>query len=175
MKKLIIVCHPAIEESRVNKRWIEELGKYPELFTVHHLDTVYPDGNIDMVKEQALVEAHDILIFQFPLYWYSSPPLLKKWQDTVLTYGWAYGSKSKGMRNRGVALGVSVGVPEDDYRKEGKNRVTLEEVLSPFRTMTRYVNADFRGYFGFYDAESLPEMRIIDQGSKDYVEFLKNI
>ncbi|MDF7639407.1 NAD(P)H-dependent oxidoreductase [Lactobacillus sp. ESL0791] len=26
---------------------------------------------------------------QFPFYWYSCPPLLKKWEDDVLEHGWA--------------------------------------------------------------------------------------
>ena len=34
---------------------------------------------------------HDVVIFQFPLFWYSTPPILKQWQDIVLEYGWAYG------------------------------------------------------------------------------------
>ncbi|WP_396125955.1 NAD(P)H-dependent oxidoreductase [Brevibacillus laterosporus] len=25
-----------------------------------------------------------------PFYWYSSPPLLKKWLDDIFTHGWAY-------------------------------------------------------------------------------------
>jgi putative NADPH-quinone reductase len=41
---------------------------------------VYPDGNIDVEKEQKLIESHNC------------PPLLKKWLDDVLTYTWAYGS-----------------------------------------------------------------------------------
>ena len=58
--------------------------------TVHDLYEAYPDFDID--AEQRLLEAHDIVIFQQPFYWYSVPPLIKQWCDLVLEHGWAYGS-----------------------------------------------------------------------------------
>ncbi len=36
-KTLVIVTHPHIEQSVVNKRWVEELEKYPDQFTVHQI------------------------------------------------------------------------------------------------------------------------------------------
>ena len=71
MKTLIIVTHPHIEDSLINKRWIEELEKYPEQYTIHQLYKVYPDEHIDVKKEQQLIEQYDHIVFQFPLYWFS--------------------------------------------------------------------------------------------------------
>ncbi len=45
------------------------------------IEREYPDFIINVKREQELVENHDNIIFQFPLYWYSSPSLLKKWID----------------------------------------------------------------------------------------------
>ena len=44
MKTLVIVTHPNLEKSVINKRWIEELQKYPERYSVHDLYASYPDG-----------------------------------------------------------------------------------------------------------------------------------
>ncbi|MGT2357467.1 NAD(P)H-dependent oxidoreductase [Staphylococcus aureus] len=44
---------------------------------MHDLYREYPDFIINVKREQELVENHDNIIFQFPLYWYSSPSLLK--------------------------------------------------------------------------------------------------
>ena len=122
MKTLIIVTHPHIEDSLINKRWIKELEKYPEQYTIHQLYKVYPDEHIDVRKEQQLIEQYDHIVFQFPLYWFSTPPLLKKWQDEVLTYGWAYGSKS-GYKVGGkkVTLAISAGIDEREYARITKN------------------------------------------------------
>ena len=89
MKALVVQAHPNIEESRVNKRWREELAKHPNDIEVHALYEEYPDWQIDVEREQRLLEAHALIVWQFPLYWYSCPPLLKKWLDDVFTYGWA--------------------------------------------------------------------------------------
>jgi putative NADPH-quinone reductase len=51
MKTLVIVAHPNLDTSVINKRWIEELQKYPDKYTVHELYKVYPDGNIDVEKK----------------------------------------------------------------------------------------------------------------------------
>ena len=87
MRTLIIVAHPHIEDSLINKRWVDELEKHPEQYTVHQLYKAYPDEQIDVHVEQRLIEQHNHIVFQFPLYWFAAPPLLKKWQDEVLTYG----------------------------------------------------------------------------------------
>lgn len=52
MKTLVIVTHPNMESSVINKRWVEELKKYPDKHTVHELYKVFPDGNIDVEKEK---------------------------------------------------------------------------------------------------------------------------
>ena len=94
-KTLIILAHPNLSESTVNKRWAAALKRHADRFTVHELYTVYPRGKIDANAEQKLIEAHDALVWQFPVYWFNCPPLLKQWLDEVLTHGWAYGSKAK--------------------------------------------------------------------------------
>ena len=40
---------------------------------------------------QVALVAADTIVFQFPFYWYSVPPLLKEWIDLVLEHGFAYG------------------------------------------------------------------------------------
>ena len=83
-KTLIVVAHPNMAGSVVNKRWLAELRKYPDRFTVHELYAAYPDGKIDVAAAQARVDAHENLVLQFPVYWFNCPPLLKQWLDENL-------------------------------------------------------------------------------------------
>ncbi|MCR8642948.1 NAD(P)H-dependent oxidoreductase [Paenibacillus sp. N1-5-1-14] len=175
MKTLIIVSHPNIETSAINKRWVEQLKKYPEKYTVHELYKVYPDGNIDMEKEQQLIEAHDNLILQFPMYWFSSPPMLKKWLDDVFTYGWAYGSKGDKLKNRKVGLALSVGINKEDYSEEGRYRYTLGHLLSPFETTFLYCKADYRSFYALYGTEHELPTSILEQSDQDYLNFIDNL
>jgi NAD(P)H dehydrogenase (quinone) len=42
------------------------------------------------LREEQRVERADMLVFVFPVYWWSVPALLKGWFDRVLTLNWAY-------------------------------------------------------------------------------------
>ncbi|XP_069072797.1 NAD(P)H dehydrogenase [quinone] 1 isoform X2 [Pleurodeles waltl] len=44
----------------------------------------------DIVEEQKKLEAADLVIFQFPVFWFGLPAMLKGWFDRVLTAGFAY-------------------------------------------------------------------------------------
>ena len=46
MKTLVILAHPNLKESKINKRWNEELIKYPDEVTVHNIYKKYPDLKI---------------------------------------------------------------------------------------------------------------------------------
>ncbi|QOT12575.1 NAD(P)H-dependent oxidoreductase [Paenibacillus sp. JNUCC32] len=187
MKTLVIVTHPNIETSIINKRWVEELRQYPDKYTVHELHKAYPNGIIDVEKEQQLIESHQILVLQFPVYWFSCPPLLKKWLDDVLTYGWAYGSNGGDkLKKRKVALAVSAGIKEEDYQEDGRYRHTLGQLLAPLETTFLYCDADYRSFYAFYgqekepggnapDMEPWPPQSTLDISARQYLKFLDNL
>ena len=84
MKKVLVLAgHRYPDDSRVNRAAIEALKALPQV-TVHELMREYPDFNIDVKREQALLLAHDAVVMLFPFWWYSSPAILKEWQDHVL-------------------------------------------------------------------------------------------
>ncbi len=72
MKILDIVVHPHLTESVVNKAWMNRL-KQEEDIIVHDLYGAYPDRIIDVGKEQQLLQEHDRIVFQFPMYWSAAP------------------------------------------------------------------------------------------------------
>lgn len=133
MKTLVVIIHPDMEHSVINKRWIAELEKYPDQYTLHNLHQLYPDEKIDVEREQKLIEAHDKIIFQFPFYWFNCPPFFKKWLDEVLTDGWAYGRNSGyKMAGKKIALGITAGINKADYTASGRYKYTLEQLTAPF-------------------------------------------
>ncbi|OTG85282.1 NAD(P)H oxidoreductase [Acinetobacter sp. ANC 4558] len=174
-KSLIIVAHPKIDESHINKRWIEELRKYPEKFTVHEIYQSYPHGEIDIAKEQSLIEAHENLILQFPLYWFNCPPLLKQWLDEVFTYGWAYGSTGDKLKNKKIMLAVSAGIKSEDFSKTGKYKLPLNQILYPFETTALYVQANYQSMYAFYNAENNPTADEVEHSAIHYVQKLIDI
>lgn len=171
MKTLVLVAHPNLENSRVNKCWVEELKKYPDKITVNDLYAAYPDWLINIPKEQELAMQHDRIIFQFPFYWYSSPPLLKKWIDDVMTYGWAYTSKGGKLRGKELGLAISLGGSEIDYQPSGGDLYTLHELISPYHATSNLIETHFLMPFKLYDTDNKSEDEIA-ASSRQYAAYI---
>lgn len=130
-KVLILFAHPAFEKSRIHKRLNLHLRNL-EGVTFRDLYEAYPDLDIDVKQEQKLLLEHDIIIFQHPFYWYSSPAIIKQWQDLVLEYGWAYGTDGNALAGKRIFNAISCGGPRHVYSSEGRNRFTIRQFLAPF-------------------------------------------
>jgi glutathione-regulated potassium-efflux system ancillary protein KefG len=128
---LIILAHPVLERSRVNKRLADAARALP-FVTLHDLYESYPTLHINVRREQALLLEHDVVVFQHPFYWYSAPALVKDWQDLVLEFGWAYGKGGTKLKGKLTFNAISTGGPVFAYKKDGYNRFTIRELLAPF-------------------------------------------
>lgn len=100
MKIMNLVFHPDLGESRVNSTWKKQLEESGKITTSRDMYSEYSDFQIDIDREQKLLLEHDRIVFQFPMYWWSVPPLLKQWLDDVLQYQFAYGSKGDKQKAR---------------------------------------------------------------------------
>ena len=130
-KILILFSHPLFEKSQAHKQLIAHMPQ-SENITFHDLYELYPEFNIDVALEQALLKEHDIIIWQHPLYWYSCPPLMKQWIDMVLEYRWAYGSEGNALVGKHIFQVVTTGGKQENYCKKGRDRFTIYDLLEPF-------------------------------------------
>ncbi|MDE1525797.1 NAD(P)H-dependent oxidoreductase [Ligilactobacillus salivarius] len=138
MKTTVFLFHPNLNNSTVNKALAQSLDNDIEVRDMYGL---YPDFKIDVSKEQEVLEATDRVVLQFPMYWYSSPALLKQWEDDVLTYGWAYGSSGDALHGKELVIAVSPGA--DNYGREDFAKYTVHELLKPFQAMNRLVGMTY--------------------------------
>ena len=127
---LVLLAHPSIERSEINSRLAPVAAEHPSA-TLVDLYAEYPDYRIDIDREQQRLCEHDVLMFLFPLYWYSTPALLKEWQDLVLEHGFAYGSEGRALAGKYFIAACSAGGPGAAYDSAGYNRFTLRELLRP--------------------------------------------
>lgn len=172
IKTLVILAHPNIEDSRVNNRWKRELLQYTHEITIHEIYKEYPNWSIDVLKEQKLLEAHSNIIFQFPLYWYSYPPLLKKWLDDVFTHGWAYGSQGDKLKGKKLGIAMSIGDKKENYSPTGSVSFTVDEVVAPFKASAVHVGAITLPYFAVFGASFQASDEDISQSAKDYIKYI---
>lgn len=133
---LILFAHPALERSRLHRRFLAEVPRGRDV-TLHDLYEAYPAFDVDVGREQALLLAHDVIVFQHPFYWYSTPPLLKQWEDLVLEHGWAYGSRGTALQGKRLLNVVTLGGGAAAYTRQGHNRFTVRELLAPIEQTAR--------------------------------------
>ena len=129
---LILFAHPALEKSRIQIELLHQARKI-EGVTINDLYENYPEFDIDVAREKKLLLAHDIIIWQHPFFWYSSPALLKQWQDLVLEHGWAYGRKGSALAGKRIFNALTSGGGPEGYRHGGYNKYSLHEYLRPFQ------------------------------------------
>lgn len=125
MKTLIIVSHPEIDNSYTQQ--FLKRGTELENVTWHELAVNQP---IDVEIEQRLLAENDRIIFQFPLYWYSSPASLKNWQDEVL-------SSHLDLSDKHLGLVISTGLPAEAYQPGGEVGFSLAELTKPFQALAK--------------------------------------
>ncbi|MBC7668564.1 NAD(P)H-dependent oxidoreductase [Caulobacter sp. DWR2-3-1b2] len=127
---LLTLAHPALERSRAN-RALAKAAKGLGGVTFHDLYETYPDFAIDIEAEQEKLLAHDVIALQFPLYWYSTPALLKEWLDLVWLHGFAYGIDGNALAGKRMFVACTTGGAAKAYHAHGYNRFTLDEYLRP--------------------------------------------
>ncbi len=127
---LILFAHPSQHRSEVNLP-LMEASKTVDDVSVVDLYAEYPDYCIDIEREQQRLRAHDIVVFMFPLYWYSTPSILKEWQDLVLEYGFAYGHAGRELQGKRLLCAITAGGTENAYRTSGYNHYSIRELLRP--------------------------------------------
>ena len=75
---LLVLSHTDYENSFANKEIVNKLMTLIPNIELDHVDKIYSDSNIDVKKEQDKLVKSDIIIFQFPLFWYNAPSSLRK-------------------------------------------------------------------------------------------------
>lgn len=138
---LVINGHPTYGQSFSNKIIVDELrGAFAESLEIHELAKDYPNYVIDVVKEQRALERADVVILEFPFFWYSVPAILKKWIDDVLVYGFAYGPGGDKVKGKKLLFSFTTGGDDAAYTKEGHNGHSVAEMTTPLLAIARFVN-----------------------------------
>ncbi|WP_044175632.1 NAD(P)H-dependent oxidoreductase [Flectobacillus major] len=167
---LLLFFHPRFENSNVHKKLLQAASTLSTI-TIRDMYEIYPDYNIDIKAEQAILLEHDIIIWQHPFYWYSCPPLMKQWIDLVLEHGWAYGRTGNMLKGKCVMNVLSSGGKFESYQENGKNRFTFRELLSPFDQTAFLCYMDYLPPFIVSGAHQITD-ESLEEYSIRYIEVL---
>lgn len=147
MKNVLIVSgHTDLNDSVANKTILETIAsKAPEV-QIDKLDQLYAkDFAIDMAAEQSKLEAADIVVLQFPLFWYSMPSLMERWMEQTFQHGWSHGTTGDKLKGKKLVVSVTTGAPESMYSHEGAMGHTIEEFCYPIVSTCGLTGMEFAG------------------------------
>lgn len=125
----------------------------------------------DIVGEQEKLLWADTVIFQFPLWWFSLPAIMKGWIDRVYAYGFAYGVGEHSETHWGDRYGegtfagkramlvVTAGGWAEHYAPRGING-PIDDILFPIQHgMLFYPGFDVLPPLVFYRSDKLDDQR----------------
>ena len=132
----------------------------------------------DIAAEVEKVKAADLIIFSFPLHWFSVPAILKGWIDRVFISGLMYGGKrfydQGGLKGKKALLSFTLG-GRDHMFGDTAIHGEIETMLRPLlRGTLYYVGMDvlppFIGYHIPYIDQTAREQIL-----QDYSDYLSNL
>ena len=171
---LVYYAHPGHNYSQVN-RHMAKVAATVEGITFVDLYSDYPRFDINVETEQTRLLEHDVVLFQFPLFWYSTPSILKEWQDIVLEHGFAYGSDGDKLSGKTMMLAITAAGPDDAYSSGGYQHYPLRDFLRPLEQTARLCEMSFTPPLALYAALNAPVDGEVEPHVEGYRKLLEAI
>ena len=169
-KTLIIMSDPDVDQS-TSQQFLLAAVKGEEQIQIRHLESILAkqeDNYFDKTIERAFLQEADKIIFQFPLYWYQCPSVMKQWMDEVLTL-----NLSQKDTKKEFGIVVTVGAKKDRYTAGGSVGFGIEELLRPYQALANQLGWNYQTPFVIYQFQYLPETQK-QQLLVDYLYYLEN-
>ena len=155
----VVHAHPYPSRSRINRALAEALSTLPAL-ELRSLYSLYPDFDIDVAAEQKALAGADLVVWMHPLYWYSTPALLKHWFDKVLEFGWAYGDRAAALRGKSCLWVPTAGGGEATYAPDGLHAHPFASFATPIEQTARFCGMRWESPHVVLDADDVDEARL---------------
>ena len=139
---VIYFAHLDIGRSEINRALRESVRNIPQV-EFRDLLEFYPDFFINVSAEQEILGKSDLIVFQFPVYWYSFPAIFKHFLDTVFVRGFAYGKGGTKLQGKDFLLVASTGAESKEYQTGGSHHYPFNELLRPIEQTARFCGMNF--------------------------------
>jgi len=171
-KVLVLFAHPRPDRSEVNVV-LADAARAVDGVTVVDLYAEYPTLEIDVEREQRRLLDHDVIVFQHPVYWYSSPAVLKEWQDLVLEYGFAYGNDGTALEGKVLLNAVTAGAGRDVYSHHGGYNHELRDFFIPFEQTAKLCRMRYLPPFALFAAGNAVDDGQLEAHRRGYTTLLE--
>ncbi len=169
---LLYYAHPGQRFSTAN-RALWRAAEGVEGLTRVDLYAAYPRFDIHIDREQQRLTDHDVILFQFPLFWYSAPSLVKEWLDLVLEHGFAYGAGGTALAGKTLMLALTAAGPAEAYRPDGYQRHEMRTFLTPFERTAGLCKMTFPAPYVLFGALKARDEARLEAHVAGYVRLLE--
>jgi putative NADPH-quinone reductase len=152
---ILYYAHPGHRYSHANKA-MAAVARDVSGITSVDLYAEYPRFEINIDREQQRLLDHEVVMFQFPMFWYSTPSLLKEWQDLVLEHGFAYGAGGDRLQGKRLMLAVTAAGNEEAYADQGYQHYPIRTFLTPLECTARLCHMSFATPYVLFGALHAP-------------------
>ncbi|MEM9056322.1 MAG: NAD(P)H-dependent oxidoreductase [Pseudomonadota bacterium] len=169
---LVYYAHPGHRHSHVNSHMAQAAAVLPGI-TFVDLYGDYPRFDIDVDVEQQRLVDHDVIVFQFPLFWYSTPSLIKEWEDLVLEHGFAYGVGGTQLAGKHMMLAITAAGPHEAYTQQGYQNFPLRTFLTPLEQTANLCGMHFAAPYVLFGSLRAPGDGLVQPHVEGYVRLLR--
>ena len=147
MKNILVVSgHTDLNNSVANKKILEELQRDLPQAEFIFLDKLYPTYQINVEVEQQRVLNADIIVLQFPFFWYGVPSIMSRWIEEVFVHGFSHGSTGDKVSGKKLVVSFTSGAPEEMYQKGGLQNYPIEDFLIPLKQFANLCGMEWCGH-----------------------------
>ncbi len=171
---LVYYAHPGHNHSHANRALAKIAGAVKGISFVD-LYSEYPRFKIDIEREQQRLLDHDVIVFQFPMFWYSTPALIKEWEDLVLEHGFAYGANGDKLAGKRLLLAITAAGPADAYQPDGYQKNPVRTFLKPLEQTAALCQMTFLPPYLLFSSLSAPTDGKLDTHAANYRRLLEAI
>lgn len=142
MKNILIVSGHTntTSDSVANKTIMEQVENALPGSRSVYLDRLYPDFRIDVKAEQENLLWADIIVLQFPVYWFSMPSLMHRWMEETFLHGFSHGSTGDKLRGKKLVISYTTGAPAE--------ALNWEEFFGNLRACCQFTGLEWSGCVG---------------------------
>ena len=159
---------------RLNRTLASEMKKY---FTEngHHVKTTTIQKGYNAGQEQKKFLWADTIIFQFPVFWFDAPAVLKQYMQDVYAYGIFYQTADKPygqgglLQNKNYMLSTTWNAPKEVF---GSKLPALDEVLVSMHQTQSFVGLKALSSFSCHNVIKNPQ---VNQYLSDLRQHLKKV
>lgn len=165
---LVLLFHPRFAQSATN-RALADAAAAVQGVQVVDVAALYPEGRaIDGDAEVRRLLSARRVVLQFPVQWYSTPPLLKAWQDAVLTrmFYMAYASEGRHLEGMPLLVAATAGNVPEAYAPTGQNLFSLAELLRPLQATAHRCGLPWAEPFLVYRAGKMDVAQLAGEAAR---------